>query len=125
MFSVSIKSIPIVNIVDDIEVISEGNECTLIYNGRTLHFIEQNGLYAHVSFFGDMYYDEYQLFLYITSGGWNDSLSNLIQTLGFIDISIDDEDEEIILSFITRLKNGEGIPVFYGCQERIMLKNYE
>jgi hypothetical protein len=140
MFSVRIKLAPIF-IVSDNQV-SEAVDCSIIYNGRLFNFIEQNGLYASSNFFEDMYeyenlpeqcFDENgelleqyrdSIFLNIISGGWNESLTNLLQTIDFLGISIE-EDEENILSFITRLKNGEGIRrVVYG-QDEIMLKNYE
>ena len=40
-------------------------------------------------------------------------------------MSIEDEDESEILSFITRLKNGEGIRLNFYAEEEIFLKNYE
>jgi hypothetical protein len=143
MFSIRVKIAPVfVNSYDNGQV-SEAFDCTLIYNGHIFQFIEQNGLYSYANFFEDDDFPEqcyengelherYQdsIFLNMISGGWDESLTNLLQTINFLNMSID-EDEEDILDFITRLKNGEGVRrVLYEGEEEmvydeIMLKNYE
>jgi hypothetical protein len=57
MFSLRIKT-PIF-IVSDNDQISEAIDCSLIYNGRLFHFIEQNGLYAYSDFFEDKLFEEF------------------------------------------------------------------
>jgi hypothetical protein len=144
MFSVKIQTTPIF-IMDDIGNVSQGIDVTLIYNGCRLQFIEKDGFYAYNNFFKegiwpDEYYNDsdnynielsspYQggIWLKMINGGWSENLTNLIQTLGFVSISIDDieDDESEILSFITRLKNGEGIRRHFYVEDEIFLKNYE
>jgi hypothetical protein len=142
MFSLRIKTHPLF-VMDDNGEISECTDFTLIYNGRMLHFIEQNGLYAYSNFFEDIFFedgfpenfydengnlidDRYNVGIFLTmfTGGWNENLPNLLQTINFIDMYIE-EDEENILSFISRLKNGEGFRRVVYDEEEIMLKNYE
>lgn len=142
MFSVSICTTGLF-IMDDNGEISCANDCILKYNGHDLHFIEKNGLYAYADFFEEgtwptpdneekskvlsLYEGDIQLKM--STGGWNKNLSDLIQTIGFIssNICIDDEDETEILSFIDRLKNGEGIFEELGMflsDDCFTLKNY-
>jgi hypothetical protein len=137
MFSVKVTTTPIY-IMDDNGDISKGIDCTLVYNGRRMQFIENNGVYAYAGFFEDgnwpdEYYENDELaapyldgnWVKMINGGWNENLSNLIQTMGFMLISIDDEDEDEIVSFITRLKNGEGnVSDYYG-EIGLTLRNYE
>jgi hypothetical protein len=121
MFSVKVTTTP-VYIMDDNGDISKGIDCTLIYNGHRIQFVEKNGLYAYAGFFEngnwpDEYYEDDGIgtpyfngnWVKMISGGWNEKLSNLVQTIGFMLISIDDQDEDEIVSFIARLKKGEGI----------------
>jgi hypothetical protein len=117
-----------VYIMDDDENISQATSGCIICNNKSLDFIEQNGKYAYTEFFRegdwpDKYYDEDELSsnyqgirLKMISGGWCENFSNLIQTIPHHEIyKVFDkisEKENTLLSFFTRLKNGEGVRGF-------------
>jgi hypothetical protein len=139
MFSVSICTTPIF-IMDDTGEISGAKDCILKYNGYNFHFIEKNGLYAYADFFEEGVWPEpddedeekalydHGIQLTMSTGGWNEKLSDLIQTIGFVSDQICIDNKEIeILSFIDRLKNGEGIFEELGMflsENCFTLKNY-
>lgn len=125
MFSVIMVSAPV--FIMDEEKIFEAKECNLTYNGKSLNFIEKDGLYAYSEFFRegwgneDEEYEYEGLHLKMVGGGWNESLSNLVQSINHMaDLYIEEKDEEEINSFINRLKNGEGENTY----DMFELKNY-
>ena len=113
---------------EDKENISQATSGAVICNNRSLDFIEQNGKYAYSEFFRegdwpDEYYEDEELCsmypgvrLMMISGGWCENFSDLIQTISHHSIFkvIDKivEKEETLLSFVLRMKNGEGIRRF-------------
>ncbi len=114
-----------VYIMDMDENISQATSGTIICNNKSLEFLEQNGKYAYSEFFRegdwpDKYYDDDELCsmyqgirLMMISGGWCENFSDLIQTISHHSIFkvIDKviEKEETLLSFVIRMKSGEGI----------------
>jgi hypothetical protein len=110
------------------ENISQAASGAIVCNGLGLDFVEQNGKYAYSEFFRegdwpDEYYEDDELSsmypgirLMMISGGWCENFSDLIQTIPhhsifkFINKIL--EKEDTLLSFIIRLKNGEGVRRF-------------
>ena len=115
-------------IMDEDKTIFGANECSITYNGKSLNFIERGGLYAYSEFFREGWdddQDDYEglegLRLKMKRGGWNASLSDLVQSINYItDFYIEDKDEDEIKSFVNRLKNGEGENLY----DMLELKNY-
>jgi hypothetical protein len=140
MFSVSFLSIPVF-IIDDDGDISQTLDGQLIYNGRSMRFLEQNGRYAYLEFFEeglwpDEYYEDvneelsspYQgcMKLKMVTGGWCENISDLIQSIEYMAyfLSFKDEDEETFLLYVSQLKehiDNQEIEE----NQRYTLKNYD
>ena len=135
MFSVSFNSTPVF-IMDNNGDISQAIDGQLIYNGRSMRFLEQDGRYSYLEFFEeglwpDEYYEDEEISssyqgsmqLMMATGGWCDNISDLIQSIGYMSdfLSFNEEDEETVLGYISILKEYiQNIP-----NDRYMLKNYE
>lgn len=135
MFSVSLFSNPVF-IIDDNGDISQALDGQLIYNGRSMRFLEQNGRYAYTEFFEeglwpDEYYEDEELRapyhncmqLKMVTGGWCDNISDLIQSIAYMSyfLSFNEEDESIILMYVSELKEH----LLQDENNTYTLKNYE
>lgn len=125
MFEISIQVRPVFIMNGDGEICQaiSGN---LIYNNNSFDFIEKDGLYAYSEFFteGDWpeeYYENTELKnmyngikLKMTSGGWNESISDMFQSISHnsqIDILfrlLSEQDEIHFKSGVSLLKNDQG-----------------